>query len=183
MQAVHNSSPASYAMHGLHLLLVRLEAHMHLIMGSLHAGGTQFFSSQLCHARTSSSVVPIALMSLLTQSTHLCFGVPLLLLPGGTISRVVPPTYSCSRFFTCPNHLNLALMQLSVIFSLCDHFSHGLLCVAACPSTHLHLFYLGDSHRHFLHPYQHNYTWLYSKLNCMNVFLVILENVEKLHAC
>ena len=44
-------------------------------------------------------VVPMALMSRLTQSIHLCFGLPLLLLPGGTISRVFLPTYSWSRLF------------------------------------------------------------------------------------
>ena len=38
---------------------------------------------------TSSFVVPMDLMSRLTQSIHLCFGLPRFLLPGVTISRVV----------------------------------------------------------------------------------------------
>ena len=81
---------------------------------------------------TSSFVVPIALMSRLTQSIHLCFGLPLLLhLPGGTISSVCLPTYSWCCVFTCANHL-VAFLPLSVLFStfslyLCYHFSHGLL--------------------------------------------------------
>ena len=49
---------------------------------------------------TSSFVVPMALKSRLTQSIHLCFGIPLFLLPGGTISRVFLPTYSWSRLST-----------------------------------------------------------------------------------
>ena len=49
---------------------------------------------------TSSFVVPMAHMSRLTQSIHLCFVLPLFvlfLLPAGTISRVFLPTYSWSR--------------------------------------------------------------------------------------
>ena len=61
--------------------------------------------------------VPIAIVSRLTQSTNLCFGRPLFLLPGGTISRVFLPTYSLSRLCTCPNHLSIAFLYLSVIFS------------------------------------------------------------------
>ena len=41
---------------------------------------------------TSSVVVPMALMSRLTQSFHLCLVLPRFLLPGGTISRVCLPT-------------------------------------------------------------------------------------------
>ena len=37
--------------------------------------------------------------SLFCQSIHLCFGLPLFLLPGGTISRVFLPTYSWSCLF------------------------------------------------------------------------------------
>ena len=48
---------------------------------------------------TSSSVIPIALISRLTQSFHLCFGLPLLLLPGCTISNLCLPTLSWSRLF------------------------------------------------------------------------------------
>ena len=66
---------------------------------------------------TSSFVVPMAMMSRLTQSIHLCFGLPRLLLTDSTISRVCLPTYSWSRLLTCPNHLNLAFLLLTVMFS------------------------------------------------------------------
>ena len=46
---------------------------------------TQFSSTQFC-SWTSSFVVLMALVCRLTQSIHLCFGLPLFLLPGGTIS-------------------------------------------------------------------------------------------------
>ena len=51
---------------------------------------------------TSSFVVPIDIVSRLTQSIYLCFGLPLLLLlllliPGDTISRAFLPTYSWSH--------------------------------------------------------------------------------------
>ena len=111
-------------------------------MGSLRQ--TQFSSSQFCHrlllllaaplscgvaaadtillqsvlSWTSSFVIPMALMSRLTQSIHLWFGLPLLLLPGGTISRVFLPTYSWSRLFACPNQPSLASLHLSVIYVL-----------------------------------------------------------------
>ena len=71
-------------------------------------------------SRTSYFVVPMALMSRLTQSNHLCFGLPSFLLPGGrpTISCVFLTTYSISwsRIFTCPNRPNFAFLHLSVIF-------------------------------------------------------------------
>ena len=60
---------------------------------------------------------PIALMSQLTQFIHLCIDPPLLRLPGGTVSRVFLPTLSWFRLFTCPDHLNLDFLQLSVIHS------------------------------------------------------------------
>ena len=57
---------------------------------------------------TSSSVVPIALMSRLKQTIYLHFGRPLLLFPGCTISSVFLPLYSWSRLFTCPTHIRHA---------------------------------------------------------------------------
>ena len=59
----------------------------------------------------------MVLMSRLTQSIHLYFGLPRFLLTGGTISRVFLPAYSWSRLLTCPPHLNLAFLHLSVTFS------------------------------------------------------------------
>ena len=80
----------------------------HLIVGSLQQ--TQFSSSQFYHGLHLLLFRPIALMSRLTQSIHLCFGLPLFLLPGGTISRVFLPTYRWSRLFTCPNHLSTPVL-------------------------------------------------------------------------
>ena len=53
---------------------------------------------------TTSIVVPMALMSRLTQSIHICFSLFRFLHPGGTISRVHLPTWSWSRLFTWQNH-------------------------------------------------------------------------------
>ena len=58
----------------------------HLVVGSLQQ--TQFSSSQFCQSWTSSFLVPITFMFSLTST---CFGLPLFLLPGGTISRVFLP--------------------------------------------------------------------------------------------
>ena len=73
--------------------------------------------SRFPRGSVSFSGVPIAIVPRLTQSTHLCFGRPVFLLPGGAISRVFLPTYSWSRLFTCPKHLSIAFLYLSVIFS------------------------------------------------------------------
>ena len=94
---------------------------------------------------TSPSVIPnylrIDLMSRLTQSIHLCFGLPLHLLPGGTVSSVCPPTQSWRRLFTCPNHLRLAFLNLSVMFPV---FSFSLLVLtwslSMSPHAHPHVF-------------------------------------------
>ena len=66
---------------------------------------------------TSSSGIPIDLITRLTHATHLCFVISLLILPGGTISSVCLLALSLSRLFACPNHLGLAFLHLSVIFS------------------------------------------------------------------
>ena len=58
---------------------------------------------------TSSVVVPIVLVSRLTQSIHLCFGL-LLLLPGGTISRLFLPTYSLG---VVPSRVSAIVPRLS----------------------------------------------------------------------
>ena len=121
----------------------------------------------------------MALMSQLTQSIYLCFGLPLLLLPGGTISVVYQPTISWSRLFPCPTHLSLFFLHLSVIFcSFSYHFSRGLLVfglsryLLLCPFQFLHL---GASHRHCLHD-DHNITgwtillWIFA-LTCGGMLL------------
>ena len=73
-----------------------------------------------------------ALISRLTQSIHLFFGLPRFLLPGGTISRIFLQTYSWCRLLTCPNHLNLAFLHLSVMFS-CGNFASKLLAIPFTP--------------------------------------------------
>ncbi len=111
----------------------------------------------------SSFVVPMALVSRLTQSIHLCFGLPLFLLPGCTISRVFLPTYSWSRLFAWPNHLNFAFLHISVMFST---FSFSLMTsfltwsLSVWPHAHLHFchfqfLHVGASDWHCLHPVQH----------------------------
>ena len=85
----------------------------HLVVGSLR----HTILLQPVQSWTSSFAVPMALMFRLTQSIHLCFGLPRFLLPGGTISRVFLPTYSWSRLLTWPNNLKLAFLYLSVMFS------------------------------------------------------------------
>ena len=63
-------------------------------------------------AGTSSSIFPIYLTSQLTQSIHLRFGLPLLLLPGGTVCVVYLPTLYWSRLSACPNQHNLICLHL-----------------------------------------------------------------------
>ena len=101
----------------------------HLVVGSLCQ--TQL-SSQPVLSWISSFVVPMALMSRLTQSIHLCFGLPRFLLPGGTISRIFLPTYSWSRVTAYPHgHL---------------HFCH------------FQFLHVGACHWYCFHPVQHS--WL-----------------------
>ena len=53
---------------------------------------------------TSSPDSPFSLISSFTQSTHLFFGLPLLLLPCISIPITLFPTYSSSLLITCPYH-------------------------------------------------------------------------------
>ena len=92
---------------------------------------------------TSSFVVPVAVMSRLKQSTHLCFGHPRFLLPGGTISRVFLPKLSWFRLFTWSTHLSRAFLHLSAIlstFSLSLMFSFLTWSLSVWPHAHLHIF-------------------------------------------
>ena len=116
----------------------------HLVVGSLWQ--TQFSSSHSVLSWTSSFVVPMALMSRLTQSIHLCFGLFAFFSHVGTISRVFLPTYSWSRLLTCPNHPNLAFLLLSVMFSTLTSLSLSLMSsfltwyLSVWPHDHLHIF-------------------------------------------
>ena len=88
-------------------------------------------------------------MSRLTQSIHLCFGLPRFLLPGGTIPQSLSSEYSWARHLTCPNHPNLAFLNLSVMFST---FSLSLMIsfltwfLSVWPHAHLHIFICVSSH-------------------------------------
>ena len=101
---------------------------------------TQFSSSQFCHGL---HLLSIRWLSCLGWFIHLCFWLPPFLLPGGTISRVFLPTYSWSRLLTSPNHLSLAFLHLSVMFST---FSLSLMSsfltwsLSVWPHAHLHIF-------------------------------------------
>ena len=86
----------------------------HLVVRSLRQ--TQFPFRQFCHGLHLSSFRWLSCLGL-TKSIHLCFGLLLFLLQGGTIYRVFLPTYSLSRLFTWPNHLSLAFLHLFVMFS------------------------------------------------------------------
>ena len=80
------------------------------------------------------------IISRLTQSIHLCFR--LYLLPGCGVSSVCIQTLSFSPV-SCPNHLILELLHLSVMFST---FSLSLMssfltwCLSVWLHAHLHIF-------------------------------------------
>ncbi|XP_061651367.1 mitochondrial 2-oxodicarboxylate carrier isoform X2 [Phyllopteryx taeniolatus] len=61
----------------------------------------------------SSSGTPTALMSSLTTSINLLFGLPLALLPGSSILIVLLPIYSLFLLWTCPNHRSLLSLTWS----------------------------------------------------------------------
>ena len=113
-----------------------------VVQGSLRQ--TQFFSSQLL-SWTSYLVVPMALMSRLTQSIHLCFGLPRFLLPGGTISRVCLPTYTVlvSPLYVAKPHESrfpAPLCDTLYTFSLSLMFSFLTWSLSVWPHAHLHIF-------------------------------------------
>ena len=63
----------------------------------------------------SSSVFPITFKSSRTQSSHLRFGRPLVLLPVSHF-LILLPTYSSFLLTTCPSHLSLVSLSLSLNF-------------------------------------------------------------------
>ncbi|KAF7703122.1 hypothetical protein HF521_022129, partial [Silurus meridionalis] len=62
---------------------------------------------------TSASFNPTTSMSSLTTSINLLLGLPLFLLPGGSILSILLLIYPMSLLCTCPNHLNLTSLTLS----------------------------------------------------------------------
>ena len=110
----------------------------HLAVGSLRH--TQFSFSQFCHGLRLSSFRWISCLDWhspsISASVFLFF-----FSPGGTISRVFLPTYSCSRPFTWPT-ISVLLSCTSLLCSLlsvsswCHRFWHGLM----WPHAHLHIF-------------------------------------------
>ena len=111
----------------------------------------------------------MALMSRLTQSIHLRFGLPLFLLPGGTISRVFLLTCSWPRLFTWPNHLSCFPTPLCyvlyfqplpdvIVYGLFSVWPHAHLKTANLHFCHFEFLHAGASDWHCLHPVQHS--WL-----------------------
>ena len=97
---------------------------------------TQFSSSQFCHG-PSSFVVPISLMSRLTQSTHLRSGLPFFF-------QVAPSPESFVRCSVGPvssrvQTTSVLLSYTSMLYALpsvsprCYNFSHGLLVCGRMP--------------------------------------------------
>ena len=73
--------------------------------------------------------------------------------PGGTISRVFRPTYSWSSLLTCPNHLNLAFLHLSAMFStLILYLMSSFLTwsLSVWPHAHLHISILSHLNDHLV---------------------------------
>ena len=102
----------------------------------------------------------MALMSRLTQAIHLCFGLPLFLLPGGTISRVFLLGLVSLRGQTTSVWLSwhLSVMFSTFILSLMSSFFTWSLSV--WPHAHLHIFISATSSF---------FTWeLYSDWHCLH---------------
>ena len=112
----------------------------------------------------------MALMSRLTQPTHLCFGLPRFLLPCTWYN--LQSQYSDILFVSPldgskppPSCFLAPLGDILYFKSLPDVIVSHMVSfyVAACPSAHLHLchfqfLHMGASHWHCLHPVQH--IWL-----------------------
>ena len=90
--------------------------------------------------------------------------------------RIFLPMYSWSRLLTCPNHLNLAFLHLSVMFST---FSLSLMLsfltrsLSVWPHARLHFCHfqfrhVGASHWHGLH------SWLNDRLAYLSLHVPIL---------
>ena len=99
-------------------------------------------------------------MSRLTQAIHLCFGLPSFSSPRWYHLQSLT---SWSRLFTWPNHLSLAFLHLSVMFST---FSLSLMSsfftwfLSVWPHAHLHIFISATSSF---------FTWeLYSDWHCLH---------------
>ena len=140
-------TPVAYVRTNLGVLPIDNDSAYLLILLLLAAPTQKWGHTILLHPFppwTPSFVVPIALMSRLTQFTHLCFGLPLFLLPGGTISSL-----SSDVFFVPPLHVSkppqsrfpAPLCDILYIQSLPDVIiSHMVSQCVVRPHAHLHIF-------------------------------------------
>ena len=98
---------------------------------------TQFSSSQFCHG-PSSFVVPISLMSRLTQSTHLRSGLPFFFQVAPSPESFVRCSVGSvsSRVQTTPvllSYTSMLYYALPSVSPRCHNFSHGLLVCGRMP--------------------------------------------------
>ena len=75
---------------------------------------------------------PNFLASSITPSSHLCFGLPLCLLPSTTATRTLPVGLCSSIRITCPAHFN-RLILTSIYLSI-------YMCVSECLPTYTHIY-------------------------------------------
>ena len=97
----------------------------------------------LCLTSVSYSFTPTISISSLRTSMNLLFGVPLCLLPGGSILSVPLPKYSLSFLCTYPNFLSLFL-NLSILVTPKENLDIFNFAHPALPSgifqTYIHLY-------------------------------------------
>ena len=86
-----------------------------LLLSAFPYSGSPQRESLLHKARSTSSpsLAPTISISSLTQSIHLLFDLPLLLLPGIAISIILFPTLPSSLLFRCPYQCNLVIRSWS----------------------------------------------------------------------
>ena len=92
---------------------------------------------------TSSPDSPFSLRSSFTQSIHLFFGLPLLLLPYTSIPITLFPTYSSSLLITCPYHRILrswTFFEIAPTFVLPLIYSLLILSKLVTPHIHRNIF-------------------------------------------
>ncbi|KAI5104455.1 sodium/calcium exchanger 1 isoform X3 [Silurus meridionalis] len=92
---------------------------------------------------TSASLTPTTCISSLTTSINLLLGLPLFLLPGGSILSILLLIYPMSLICTCPNRLNLASLTLSPKRPTCAVpliNSILILSIVVTPNEHLNIF-------------------------------------------
>ncbi|KAF7711836.1 hypothetical protein HF521_000847, partial [Silurus meridionalis] len=90
-----------------------------------------------------SALKPTTCMFSLTTSINLLFGLPIFPLPGGSILSILLRIYPMSFLCTCPNHLNLASLTLSLKCPTCAVpliNSFQILSILITSNEHLNIF-------------------------------------------